>query len=404
MASTSVLQNVLDGNIHKTIPASTYDDKLAATYQNIPVPQKATTFNPDVHLNYFASPQAKEKYHSTKRITLKELGHDDKPGSISPIGVSDPFPLFTQEAVDIMRSEVLQRDTFLKYARYCFNSTSGMDCTLRGYVKSNEDGIVCPFTYAAWTHPKTMALVSQMAGIELEIIMDYEIAHTNISLKSEDEAFEEKLKHQRSLLDSKTGRSMSSDGKDIPAVVGWHNDSYPFVCVLMLSDTTNMIGGETMFRMGKTKSTDTDEDTFGNVAIVPGPTQGSACVLQGRLIEHLAPSPQGVSERITMVTSYRARNPKLADTSILSTAKPEVNYGSRYNEFYGQWVGYRVELMKEKLDLVKKECRGEGDKGRFNKEETIKTLKDIEEYLAKTYKEMELTEEEVAKMYKKDLV
>ena len=36
---------------------------------------------------------------------------------------------------------------------------------------------------------------------------------------------------------------------DMP-VVGWHRDSYPFVCVLMLSDCTNMVGGETALRTG----------------------------------------------------------------------------------------------------------------------------------------------------------
>lgn len=33
--------------------------------------------------------------------------------------------------------------------------------------------------------------------------------------------------------------------EDDKPVVGWHTDSYPFVCVLMLSDCTNMVGGET---------------------------------------------------------------------------------------------------------------------------------------------------------------
>ena len=85
----------------------------------------------------------------------------------------------------------------------------------------------------------------------------------------------------------------------------------------------------------------------GKVAIVPSPTKGSANVLQGRLIEHIAPSPVGMSERITMVTSYRAKSPMMKDTSVLSTVKPEVNYGSRYNQFYGEWIDYRIKLMQK---------------------------------------------------------
>lgn len=37
---------------------------------------------------------------------------------------------------------------------------------------------------------------------------------------------------------------------DEEAIVGWHRDSYPFVCVLMMSDTAGMIGGETALRTG----------------------------------------------------------------------------------------------------------------------------------------------------------
>jgi hypothetical protein len=48
------------------------------------------------------------------------------------------------------------------------------------------------------------------------------------------------------------------DGK---AVVDWHRDSYPFVCVLMMSDTTGMIGGETALKTGR-----------GDVMKVRGPT------------------------------------------------------------------------------------------------------------------------------------
>jgi hypothetical protein len=32
--------------------------------------------------------------------------------------------------------------------------------------------------------------------------------------------------------------------------VEWHQDDYAFVCVLMLSDTTHMTGGQTLLRRG----------------------------------------------------------------------------------------------------------------------------------------------------------
>jgi hypothetical protein len=94
------------------------------------------------------------------------------------------------------------------------------------------------FTYDAWTHPETVSIISKIAGVELVPQFDYEIGHINFSVKT-------KQPDERLQLDSdKTG---TSSGQEIP-VVGWHRDSYPFVCVLMLSDCSNMVGGETVLR------------------------------------------------------------------------------------------------------------------------------------------------------------
>ncbi len=67
--------------------------------------------------------------------------------------------------------------------------------------------------------------------------MDFEIGHINLSVKSEEQK-------------DKELRAYTQDGGSERPVVGWHTDSYPFVCVLMLSDCTSMIGGETALRTG----------------------------------------------------------------------------------------------------------------------------------------------------------
>ncbi|CCG25594.1 hypothetical protein CORT_0C02180 [Candida orthopsilosis Co 90-125] len=409
VATTAIpnYQDILDGNIHKRVPLDTYVSQLEPIYKSIPTksptaptptsaPYSITPINPKfyplVHLQYYANGSSgQEQYNNTRRLTLEQLGLSNPQMQISPIGVSDPFPLFTDEAIDIMRSELLARENFMKYARYCHSSTSGMDCVVRGYVKDNEGNVNCEFIHDAWTHPATMELVSKMAGVDLEIVIDFEIAHANISMKTPEEADAEIAKHEEAkeeerVKERKVSTSSSRHGDDIRAVVGWHHDSYPFVCVLMLSDTTNMIGGETSLRMGKTKAEVEQE-----IAIVPSPKQGSACVLQGRLIEHIAPAPQGLSERITMVTSFRARDPSLPDTSVLDTVKPEVNFGSRYHEFYQQWVNYRCDLVKQKLDLIKSGAMvEEGDSGKkvFDKKKMVEQLKSLEEYIKTTYEEM----------------
>jgi hypothetical protein len=82
------------------------------------------------------------------------------------------------------------------------------------------------FTYDAWTHPDTLAAVSRVAGIELVPVMDIEISHVNI-------------------LEGKRGGNIHNE-----YAFGWHRDDYPYVCVLMLSDTTHMTGGQTLLREG----------------------------------------------------------------------------------------------------------------------------------------------------------
>lgn len=82
--------------------------------------------------------------------------------------------------------------------------------------------------------------MSKVAGIDLVPAIDLEIGHVNVSVSTEEE--------QKAAL-QKIHEGGMDDGDDTP-VVGWHTDSYPFVCVLMLSDCTNMVGGETALRTG----------------------------------------------------------------------------------------------------------------------------------------------------------
>lgn len=389
MASPALLQTIQDGYPNKSVPEQMYDSNLKSSYEALLASKgisagmpASVKFDPYKHLKYYANEEEKTKYDATNRISMNDLNIVD-PNQISTVGVSDPFPLFTDEAIEIMRQEFLQKELFLKYAKYCFNSTSGLDANLRGYVK-NDDVIETPFIHDAWTHPKTMELISRMAGVELEIVMDQEIAHVNISMKSEEQAAEERIQQART-----RAFSGSSDGEDIPAVVGWHKDSYPFVCVLMVSDTSMMIGGETCLRKGKKNG-----DATAEVIPVSGPSRGNACVLQGGCIEHIAPTPLGASERITMVTSFRAKDPTLADNSCLNTVKPEINFGSRYHNFYPDWIKYRSELVKQRLDLLNDELSVERKNGKFDKESAMDTLKDISAYLARTFEEMEINDQE----------
>lgn len=102
-------------------------------------------------------------------------------------------------------------------------------------------------------------MISKVAGVDLVTAMDWEIGHTNISLKSE-----ETTKQELATLSQK----VDDEDDDDDAIVRWHTDSYPFVCVLMLSDCTNMKGGETALKTGD-----------GSVTKVRGPKAVSVTLL-----------------------------------------------------------------------------------------------------------------------------
>jgi hypothetical protein len=110
-----------------------------------------------------------------------------------------------------------------------------------------------PFVYDVWRSPEVLDIVSKIAGVELVPALDLEIAHINISSNTEEqiEAVKQALaeKSHREADEGVSGCPWEDD-EDAKPIVDWHTDSYPFVCVTMLSDCTNMIGGETALRTG----------------------------------------------------------------------------------------------------------------------------------------------------------
>ena len=96
----------------------------------------------------------------------------------------------------------------------------------------------------------TLAIISKVAGVDLVTAMDFEIAHVNISMKSEKQKVEElEAFMDRNLTEADEGIAGCPWEDDKP-IVDWHTDSYPFVCVTMLSDCAAMVGGETALRTG----------------------------------------------------------------------------------------------------------------------------------------------------------
>ncbi|KAI1799451.1 hypothetical protein F4811DRAFT_568211 [Daldinia bambusicola] len=318
-------------------------------------------FNPARHLCFKESP---------KVYTMKDLGFPEDTG-ISPVAVSEPFPLFTEEAVMRMRKEVLSPEVLSN----CQYSSNLAQCQLRGFANK-----YAPFVYDVWKSPETLGIISKIAGIDLVTEMDIEIGHINISVKSEKEKEEEiKAFNDRAQFEADEGISGCPWEDDKP-IVDWHTDSYPFVCVTMLSDCTTMIGGETALR------TATDE-----VMKVRGPQMGCAVILQGRYIEHQALRALGTAERISMVTSFRPRCPTVRDDTVLTTVRPISNLLELYNQF----SEYRLEILEERIRQQLKELREANSAGRKVATRKLKAFfEEQERFLAHMNREM-VDDEEV---------
>lgn len=76
-------------------------------------------------------------------------------------------------------------------------------------------------------------------------------------------------------------------------------------------------------------------------------------MLQGRYLDHQALRAFGGDERITMVTSFRPRDPFVRDESVLDTVRPISNL----SDLYGQVLEYQLENAGERVKQMLREVR-----------------------------------------------
>lgn len=187
--------------------------------------------------------------------------------------------------------------------------------------------------------------------------MDYEIANINISVNAP---------------------AVPGGGKDGVSAPAWHYDSFPFVCVVMLSDCEGMVGGETALRTGT-----------GEVLKVRGPSCGTAVVMQGRYIEHQALRASSVDgrarERISMVTCFRPRSPHARDETILTGVRGI----SIKSDMYAQYTEYRLEMLEERIRAkLKQERRRELARIKYDNARTLEWLQEQRDFIVAMMEEI----------------
>jgi hypothetical protein len=107
--------------------------------------------------------------------------------------------------------------------------------------------------------------------------------------------------------------------------------------------------------------------------------------MQGRYITHQALRALGAAERITMVTSFRAKSPFLPDDCNLATVRPI----SRISDLYFEFGEYRLDIMEARIRAQLANIREKHRAGKtFQTSEFKKFLKEQIAFLQHTDKEM----------------
>lgn len=119
----------------------------------------------------------------------------------------------------------------------------------------------------------------------------------------------------------------------------WHRDSTQIACVLMLSDTSTMQGGETAIRTGD-----------GTVLKARGAKMGGAVLIQGAHLTHAALRATNAPERISMVTALAFADPNLDDsgTSLRSIDQSHSTGPDVSNHF----LLHKLRRLQERVNLA----------------------------------------------------
>ncbi|GAB7361493.1 hypothetical protein MBLNU230_g1549t1 [Neophaeotheca triangularis] len=263
-------------------------------------------FNAVEHIKY----EAPSKIFTTHELGLGEIG-------ISNTAVSEPFSLFSEDAIKQMRREVFNPEVLDRF--HC--QTGPSSGQVRGHCPE-----YAPFIYNAWNSPELLKIVSDIAGVDLVPAMPYDMGHTNISINSTGGEEKDSIAPGEQTATNSSGYCESA--------FGWHTDSYPFVVVTMLSDCEGMVGGETAIRTGN-----------GTPMKARGPRLGTAVVMQGQYVQHAATPAVSGRERISMVTSFRPKSATIKDGTILRGVRNISNLETLYRQF----SEYRLENLEDRV-------------------------------------------------------
>ncbi|KAG9661956.1 hypothetical protein KCU95_g407, partial [Aureobasidium melanogenum] len=282
-------------------------------------------FDPKIHLDY-SSP--------TKVYPLADLKLEPREFS-TPIAATAPFQLLTEEGV-------------LAYRRALFAPEVLDECAVSPYPNTlivRDAAKKSKFLHDFWNHPETLNILSGLMQAPLVPIFKIEEGFVSVQTNSAKDL--EEMKKEISIEPDHRLIEMSEEEKNANplesgSIIPWHFDSYPYACIIMLSHTDGMIGGETFIKCGD-----------GTITKVEGPKYGCAYIIQGGILEHLASRAKGVKERIASVASFRANVDGFYDISFTTNTRPMTNT----RDLHREWAEYRLKVLKKEIEATLERVR-----------------------------------------------
>lgn len=357
------------------IPEKTRKNEIQSVLNRItstPGFDPTMNFDPSKHLIF--DPKS---YDTTKTFTLSELNiNKTHVPKVTDFGAAYPFPLLSEEAVNMILYEAMQSHIIDKYARLPNLATNAtrLDFHIGGHAA--EDA---PFTKAVVNSPEIAEIVSTFFGTPMEPIYNSETAHMNVSLATMDDEESKAYPQTESEIKEMLAKQDAGDGDEIPSSLGLHYDSTTVALVIMMDLPEEAVGGQTTILTGNEKT-----------VRVPEPKIGYATMIQGRVLKHLASKPVTNHNRITFVNGFAAAGAEKLDNTALTSTKPSVLPRARFDLFYKDWVDYKFRRLEAHLKYVREKVVEDYEAGKgFNQEAFVGKCMYIEEYFRKCYDEME---------------
>lgn len=304
-------------------------DKVEA---ELPIPN----FDPTIHLNYQPPPS---------RHSFSELGLPIPKGCPN-ICYTEPFQLFSEEGVRMIRREVFRREFLDKYMR----SWDRAPCLISGHYPVKKDGT---FLKQAMMNPVTQAAINSAFGCALTLQLDENaMGYINVQLGADGlEGVYRLNENPTKPLPEAEASGLPSSAYDGGMIDSWHKDTTPVVLVLMLSDTSTMVGGETAIRTGD-----------GRIIKARGASIGGAVMMAGAYLEHAALRASNCAERLSLVNSYGYANPDSDDSG---TTLRSVNLGfDNMSRVKNSFMELKLQRLRDRCDVAierVRESRANGD-------------------------------------------